>query len=380
MPIGTVLSETFGVSETNFMKTLNVLRGLALAAVVGLAGCSVQESSSTGGGAATSGSPAKVATGNGRSEAASSEAASSEAASSDEKLAASTAVAEKIAGEVVVDGSSTVFPITQAVAEEFMKAHKDVKVSVGIAGTGGGFKRFVVGETDINDASRPISQKEIDACKKSGIEYLELKVAIDGLSVVVNPANDWAKVMTVAQLKKLWAPGSTVKKWNELDPAWPDVEIKLYGPGPDSGTFDYFTEAIVGKAKESRPDYSPSEDDNVLVQGVNGDKNSLGYFGYAYYSDNADKVKLVAIAAGDDLSKAVIPSDETILNGTYTPLSRPLFIYINKKSLAKAQVREFVKYYIAQGQEYVKEVHYIELPEADQKEATARLTEALSAK
>ena len=288
--------------------------------------------------------------------------------------------AVKLSGEVLADGSSTVFPITQAVAEEFMKVHQGVKVSVGIAGTGGGFKRFVVGETDINDASRPISEKEVDACKKSGVEYLELKVAIDGLSVVVNPKNDWCKAITVSQLKKLWNKGSTVKKWNELDPSWPDAEIRLYGPGPDSGTFDYFTEAVNGKAKESRSDYTPSEDDNVLVQGVNGDKNSLGYFGYAYYSDNQDKVKLLAIADGDDLSKAVVPSDETILNGTYKPLSRPLFIYVNKKSFEKPQVREFVKYYIAKGQDYVKEVQYIQLPENDLKEAQQRLTEALSAK
>ncbi len=290
------------------------------------------------------------------------------------------APAEKLAGEVLADGSSTVFPITQAVAEEFMKVHKDVKVSVGIAGTGGGFKRFVAGETDINDSSRAISAKEIEACKKNGIEYLELKVAIDGLSVVVNPKNDWCKALTVAQLKKLWNTGSKLKKWNELDPAWPDAEIRLYGPGSDSGTFDYFTEAINGKAKECRSDYTPSEDDNVLVQGVNGDKNSLGYFGYAYYADNQDKVKLVAIADGDDASQAVLPTDETILSGTYKPLSRPLFIHINLKSLAKPQVAEFVKYYIAQGQDYVKDVHYIQLPENDLKESQQRLTEALSAK
>ena len=288
--------------------------------------------------------------------------------------------AVKLSGEVLADGSSTVFPITQAVAEEFMKVHQGVKVSVGIAGTGGGFKRFVVGETDINDASRPISEKEVDACKKSGVEYLELKVAIDGLSVVVNPKNDWCKAITVSQLKKLWNKGSTVKKWNELDPSWPDAEIRLYGPGPDSGTFDYFTEAVNGKAKESRSDYTPSEDDNVLVQGVNGDKNSLGYFGYAYYSDNQDQVKLVAIANGDDASTAVLPTDETILNGTYKPLSRPLFIYVNKKSFEKPQVREFVKYYIAKGQDYVNEVQYIPLPENDRREAQQRLTEALSAK
>lgn len=290
---------------------------------------------------------------------------------------AKTELETKLSGEVIADGSSTVYPITQAVAEEFMKVHKDVKVSVGIAGTGGGFKRFVVGDTDINDASRPISEKEIAECQKNGIEYLELKVAIDGLSVVVHPDNDWCKAMTVAQLKALWNPGSTVKKWKELDPNWPDAEIRLYGAGPDSGTFDYFTEAVVGKAKSSRSDYTPSEDDNVLVQGVNGDKNSLGYFGYAYYADNAEKVKLVAIAEGDDVSKAVTPTNETILGGTYKPLSRPLFIYVNKKSFEKPQVKEFVRYYISKGQEFVKEVHYIELPENDLKESQDRLATAL---
>ncbi len=288
-------------------------------------------------------------------------------------------LAAKLSGEVIADGSSTVFPITQAVAEEFMKAHQDVKVSVGIAGTGGGFKRFVVGDTDINDASRPISEKEIEACKKNGVEFLELKVAIDGLSVVVNPQNDWCKAMTVAQLKKLWSPGSTVKKWKELDPSWPDAEIRLYGADADSGTFDYFTEAIVGKAKSSRSDYTPSADDNVLVQGVNGDKNSLGYFGFAYYEDNSDKVKLVAIAEGDDVSKAVTPTEETILNGTYKPLSRPLFVYVNKKSFEKPQVREFVRYYISKGQEFVQEVHYVQLPENELKESHQRLDEALNA-
>ena len=298
----------------------------------------------------------------------------------DEFAAVLTPSSDKQTGEVIADGSSTVFPITQAVAEEFMKVHSGVKVSVGIAGTGGGFKRFVVGDTDINDSSRAISEKEIEACQKNGIEYLELKIAIDGLSVVVHPTNDWCKVMTVAQLKALWSPGSTVKKWKELDASWPDTEIRLYGAGPDSGTFDYFTEVIVGKAKSSRSDYEASEDDNKLVQGINGDKNSLGYFGYAYYADNQDKVKLVAIANGDDASKAVTPTEETILNGTYKPLSRPLFVHVNLKSLKKPQVREFLKYYISKGQEYVQEVHYIQLPADDLKDSRKRLAEALSGK
>lgn len=347
---------------TTFCRRMFLLSSLLMI----VTGCSVQEKPSSAPPAGETPAPPS-ANGKGSSE-------------TDEFAAILAPSADKQKGEVIADGSSTVFPITQAVAEEFMKVHPDVKVSVGIAGTGGGFKRFVVGDTDINDASRPISEKEIAECQKNGIEYLELKVAIDGLSVVVHPRNDWCKAMTVAQLKSLWSPGSTIKKWKELDPKWPDSEIRLYGAGPDSGTFDYFTEAIVGKAKSSRDDYTPSEDDNVLVQGVNGDKNSLGYFGYAYYADNQDKVKLVAIADGDDASKAVTPTDETILNGTYKPLSRPLFIYINKKSFAKPQVREFVKYYIAKGQEYVQEVHYIQLPPAELKESRQRLAEALGGK
>lgn len=352
---------------TVFWRRVAVIVPVLLAFV---AGCSVKENSSN---------PPPTTGGSGIAPAAASNSGSTGTAQpmADEWTAVLAPSADKLSGEVIADGSSTVFPITQAVAEEFMKVHGEVKVSVGIAGTGGGFKRFVVGDTDINDASRPISEKEIAECKKNGIEYLELKVAIDGLSVVVHPQNDWCKAMTVAQLKALWSPGSTVKKWNELDPKWPDAEIRLYGAGPDSGTFDYFTEAIVGKAKSSRDDYTPSEDDNVLVQGVNGDKNSLGYFGYAYYADNSDKVKLVAIADGDDVSKAVTPTNETILDGTYKPLSRPLFIYVNKKSFSKPQVREFVKYYIAKGQEYVQEVHYIQLPPAELQESRKGLAETL---
>jgi phosphate transport system substrate-binding protein len=328
-------------------------------------GCSVESKPTGGSGSSPSGNGNSAANANGATAGGTSGAAEPNA---------------KLSGEVIADGSSTVYPITQAVAEEFMKVHKDVKVSVGIAGTGGGFKRFVVGDTDINDASRPISEKEIAECQKNGIEYLELKIAIDGLSVVVHPDNDWCKAMTVAQLKALWSPESTITKWKELDPNWPDAEIRLYGAGPDSGTFDYFTEAIVGKAKSSRSKYEASEDDNVLVKGVNGDKYSLGYFGFAYYADNSDKVKLVAIAEGDDISKAVLPTNETILGGTYKPLSRPLFICINKKSLEKPQVKEFVKYYISKGQEFVQEVHYIQLPENDLKESQERLAAALGGK
>jgi phosphate binding protein len=198
-------------------------------------------------------------------------------------------------GRITIDGSSTVFPISQAVAEEFQKKHAGVQVTVAQSGTGGGFKKFVVGETDINDSSRPISEKEIAQCNEHGVEFLELKVAIDGLTVVVNPQNNWCHCLSVEKLKTLWEPGSKIKAWSDLDPAWPNEPIRLYGAGPDSGTFDYFTEVIVGKAKSSRSDYEPSEDDNALVTGVAGDRFALGYFGFAYYIENRQKLKALGI-------------------------------------------------------------------------------------
>ena len=236
---------------------------------------------------------------------------------------------------IKIDGSSTVYPITEAVAEEFQKAKKgEVKVTVGISGTGGGFKKFCRGETDISDASRPILKKEIDVCKEQGIEYIELPVAYDGLAVVVNPRNTWVKSLTVVDLKKMWEPAAqgTVTKWNQVRPEWPDAKLNLFGPGADSGTFDYFTEAVVGKSKSSRGDFTASEDDNVLVQGIAGDKNALGYFGLAYYEENKGKLKVVPIV-NPATSKEVTPSLQTVKDGTYSPLSRPLFIYINKKSV-----------------------------------------------
>jgi phosphate transport system substrate-binding protein len=237
----------------------------------------------------------------------------------------------RLSGEIKVDGSSTVYPITEAVGEEFQKLHPDVKVVVGISGTGGGFKKFCNGETDISNASRPILQKEIDTCAQNGIEYIELPVAYDALSVVVNPRNDWVACMTVAELKKIWEPDAQGKitRWNQVRPEWPDAPLNLYGAGTDSGTFDYFTEAIVGKAKASRGDYTASEDDNVLVQGVANDQYALGYFGLAYYFENQDKLKAVAI---DNGKGCVLPSEETVRNGTYQPLSRPLFIYVSRKA------------------------------------------------
>ncbi|MDP1538380.1 MAG: PstS family phosphate ABC transporter substrate-binding protein [Burkholderiales bacterium] len=265
---------------------------------------------------------------------------------------------------VKIDGSSTVYPISEAVAEDFQKAKKGaVKVTVGISGTGGGFKRFCRGETDISNASRPITKKEMEICKEAGVTYLEMPVAYDALTVVINPKNSFLKTATVAEMKKLWEPGAQGKimRWNQVNPAWPNAPVKLFGAGADSGTFEYFTEAIVGKSKASRGDFTASEDDNVLVQGVARDVNAIGYFGYAYYAENKDKIKAVAIV-NDKLGKAVEPSGETVVNGTYQPLSRPIFIYVNAKSAAKPEVKEFLAYFNKNADKLVKEVKYVPLP------------------
>ncbi|MDO8445030.1 MAG: PstS family phosphate ABC transporter substrate-binding protein [Deltaproteobacteria bacterium] len=262
---------------------------------------------------------------------------------------------------IKIDGSSTVYPITEAVAEEFQKANKGmIRVTVGISGTGGGFKKFTKGELDISDASRPILAKEMEEAKKNGVEYIELPVAYDGLSVMVNPANNWITSMTVADLKKIWEPAAQGKitRWNQVRPEWPDAPLKLFGAGADSGTFDYFTEAMVGKAKSSRGDYTASEDDNTLVQGIATDKNALGYFGYAYYAENKDRLKLVAIDGGKG---PVLPSEKTIMDGTYQPLSRPIFIYINRKSADKPEVKQFVEFYLKNTPNLVKQVKYVPL-------------------
>ncbi len=264
---------------------------------------------------------------------------------------------------VRIDGSSTVYPVTEAVAEDFQKAKKQqVKVTVGISGTGGGFKKFCRGEIDIADASRPILEKERENCKAAGIEYLELPVAFDALTVVVNPKNTFIKQLSIAEMKKMWEPAAQgkVTRWNQVNPAWPDQPMKLFGPGADSGTFDYFTEAVVGKSKSSRGDFTASEDDNVLVQGVSRDVNGLGYFGFAYYVENQDKLKAVAIV--NEKGQAVAPSMEAVEKGTYTPLARPIFIYVSAKSLAKPEVKEFVEYYLANGAKLAKEVKYVPLP------------------
>ncbi|HXF50471.1 MAG TPA: PstS family phosphate ABC transporter substrate-binding protein [Dehalococcoidia bacterium] len=278
-----------------------------------------------------------------------------------------------VSGKVSVDGSSTVFPITEAVAEEFRNVAGDVQVTVGISGTGGGFEKFCNGETDISDASRPIKQEEIDACAANGIEYIELPIAYDGLAVVVNPENDWVDCLTVEELKKMWEPAAqgTITRWNQIRPDFPDEPLALFGAGTDSGTFDYFTEAIVGESGASRGDYTATEDDNVTVQGVAGTKNALGYFGLAYFEENADRLKLVAIDGGDG---CVLPSAETVNNGTYTPLSRPLFIYVRADRADDPAVQAFVDYYLSDDavKALVPEVGYIPLPDSVIEGARAR--------
>ncbi|MBX9812595.1 MAG: PstS family phosphate ABC transporter substrate-binding protein [Burkholderiales bacterium] len=265
---------------------------------------------------------------------------------------------------VKIDGSSTVFPITEAVAEDFQKAKKGaIRITVGISGTGGGFKKFCRGETDISNASRPILKSEMAECRKNGVEYMEMPVAYDALTVVINPKNTWIKNMTVAELRKIWEPAAQGKitRWNQVNPSWPNAPLKLFGAGADSGTFDYFTEAINGKSKASRGDFTASEDDNVLVQGVSRDTNALGFFGYAYYVENKAKLKAVPIVEKDG-KPAVAPSLETVINGTYQPLARPIFIYVNAKSAQKPEVKEFVEYYIRHGEKLAREVKYVPLP------------------
>jgi phosphate transport system substrate-binding protein len=265
-----------------------------------------------------------------------------------------------LSGTIEIDGSSTTYPITEAMAEEFGDlTDGNVKVVVGISGTGGGFKKFCAGETVISNASRPIKQKEIDLCAEAGIEYVEVPVGIDGLSVMVNPGNDFVECVTIDELHTLWRPEAeeTVTKWSEVRAGWPDREVRLYGPGTDSGTFDYFTETVNGDSGASRGDFLASEDDNVLVTGIGGDPNSLGYFGYAYYSENQDRLKIVGIDGGNG---CITPSDETINNGAYSPLSRPLFIYVRADVLEEPHIRGFLEFYLSEGsRELISETGYI---------------------
>jgi len=281
-------------------------------------------------------------------------------------LVAVTAMPSQVLAQQVVktDGSSTVFPFTEAAAAEFQKQNSGLKVTVGVSGTGAGFRKFCAGETDISNASRPIVKKEMEACAKNGIKYIELPVAFDGLTVVVNPQNNWATSLTVAELKKVWEPGSKINNWKDVRPGFPDVPLRLYGPGTASGTFDYFTEAIVGKAKASRPDYTASEDDNVLVQGVARDRGGMGYFGKSYYEENKDKLKAVAIV-NPKTNKPVLPSDQTVLDGSYQPLSRPLFLYVNAESANRPEVTKFIIYTLRNAPKIAQKANFVGFKPAD---------------
>jgi phosphate transport system substrate-binding protein len=265
---------------------------------------------------------------------------------------------------IKIDGSSTVFPVAEAFAEEFQISKRGkVRVTVGMSGTGGGFKKFCRGETDMSNASRPILAEEMEQCRKNGIKYVEIPVAFDALTVVVNPGNNWVKgnSMTLADLRKMWEPGAQgrITSWKQVRGEWPAQKLMLFGPGADSGTFDYFTEAVMGKSKSSRGDFTASEDDNTLVQGVENNKSALGYFGFAYYAAHKDKLRAVAIDGGKG---PVLPSVENVINGTYQPLSRPLFVYVKESSASRPEVREFVQFMLTQGADLVTEVGYVPLP------------------
>lgn len=280
--------------------------------------------------------------------------------------AAATAAGDdpgRLRGTVKIDGSSTVYPITEAVAEEFAEVAPKVRVTVGISGTGGGFKRFTIGETDVSDASRPIKKSELDQASAGGVQFFEIPVAYDGLSIVVNKENTWVDKLSVEDLKRIFLDGSTVKRWSDLRSDWPDVAVRIYAPGTDSGTFDYFKEVVAGKSGSIRGDMSVSEDDNVLVRGVAGDKGAIGFFGCAYYFENRDKLKIVPII-NPKTGAAVEPTHRTVETGTYAPFSRPLFIYVNQESIARPEVKAFVDFYLEQCPKLAEEVGYVKLPAA----------------
>lgn len=282
--------------------------------------------------------------------------------------------ASQLRGQVVLDGSSTVWPIAVDVAERWAEVAPNVGVDVEISGTGGGFERFCAGGTDIQNASRPITTEEAAACTAAGVAYHEFALARDGITVVVHPANDFVDCLTVAQLAELWRPDSTIVAWSDLDPTWPNEPVDLYGPGGDSGTFDFFTEAIIGEAGAARTDYVPSENDLFLVEGIAGDVHALGYFGYAYYAETQERLKAVAIDSG---AGCVAPTLETIADGSYAPLSRPLFIYVSDAGLERPEVREFMRFFLAIAGEAVTEVGYLPLDEAEYAANRARLEAAL---
>ncbi|MEX0648194.1 MAG: PstS family phosphate ABC transporter substrate-binding protein [Balneolaceae bacterium] len=270
---------------------------------------------------------------------------------------------DQLSGEVRIDGSSTVYPITEAVAEEFRFQAPGVRVTVGVSGSGGGFQKFLRGETDINNASREIKDSEVELAERNGVEYIQLSVAYDGLAVLINPENDWVDYFTVEELQKIWEPEAqqNITRWNQVREEWPDEELRLFGPGVASGTYDYFTEAIVGESGSSRGDFTASEDDNVLVQGIATDQYGLGFFGLAYYEENRDRLKLVGVDNGEG---PVEPSMETVSDGTYEPLSRPIFIYISKEAAQREVVREFVTFYLEHAPQLVQEIGYVPMPES----------------
>jgi len=281
-------------------------------------------------------------------------------------VAAGTAVAAKLRGTITADGSSTVGPYTSAAAELFQKKNSGVKVTVGISGTGGGFQRFCNNETDLSDASRPMKLAEAQKCKESGVKWVPFTVANDGISIVVSRSNDWVDCLTTDELKRIWSPGSKIDNWKDIRGTFPDVQLRLFGPGTDSGTFDFFTEVINGKAKASRSDYQASENDNVLVQGVAGDRGSLGYFGYSYAEENLSKLKIVSVNSG---SGCVAPSAATVQSNRYKPLSRPLFIYAKRPSFTRPEVRAFIGYIFANEKSIAKKAGFISLTDAQLKKA-----------
>ena len=284
---------------------------------------------------------------------------------------------EKLSGDIKIDGSSTVYPITEAVAEEFRNVHPEVRVTVGVSGTGGGFKKFYRGETDISNASRPIKEKEAKLCDENNIDYLGLSVAYDGLAVIINPENDWVDYFTVEELNKIWHPDAqdNIKYWSQVREGWPNEELHLFGPGTASGTYDYFAEAICGKKVGTRGDYTASEDDHVLVQGISTDKFGLGFFGLAYYEENKDKLKLVGV---DNGSGIVQPTLETVSNGTYAPLSRPIFIYVKNSIKDRKEVQEFTKFYLENAANLVQDVGYIPLPSSEYEKESEKLLNFLN--
>jgi phosphate transport system substrate-binding protein len=276
----------------------------------------------------------------------------------------------ELGGSIHVDGSSTVYPITEAVVEQFLAEYEGIQVAVGVSGTGGGFKKFCAGEAEVADASRPLKESERQRCQANGVEPVEFPIALDGLSVMVNPANDFVSCLTVEELRRIWEPGSQIDSWSQIRPGWPDIRLSLYGPGVDSGSFDYFTEHIVGEEDASRADYAASEDDNVLVHGISGDRGALGYFGHAYYAESSHLLELVAIDAG---SGCVLPNAQTINSGEYTPLTRPLYVYADQAALKRTDVTSFIRYYFENAERLAAEVGYVPLSAEHYEELVTRL-------